>query len=80
VRVPVTPPGLLTAVYEVIVAPPLFAGAVNVTDAVVCPSDVAVPIVGALGTVVVGPFTLPTEANQKKPPEIDASLIILKLY
>jgi hypothetical protein len=33
------------------VAPPLSAGAVNVTVAVVAPVCVAVPIVGALGTV-----------------------------
>jgi hypothetical protein len=35
----------------VITEPPLFAGAVNETVAVVCPVAVAVPIVGAPGTV-----------------------------
>jgi hypothetical protein len=37
-------------VYPVIDAPPFDAGAVNVTDACVSPA-VAVPIVGALGTI-----------------------------
>jgi hypothetical protein len=50
--VPVTPPGDEVAVYEVIVAPPLEAGAVNVTFAVVAPVDVAVTEVGAPGAVV----------------------------
>jgi hypothetical protein len=44
-------PGLLVAVYVVIVAPPLLVGAVYATVAVVCPVAVAVPIVGAPGTV-----------------------------
>jgi hypothetical protein len=39
------------AVYVVIVAPPLLAGAVNATVAVVGPVAVAVPIVGASGAV-----------------------------
>jgi hypothetical protein len=47
----VIPPGEDVAVYEVIVAPPLLAGAVNATVAVVDPVAVAVPIVGAPGTV-----------------------------
>jgi hypothetical protein len=50
-KVPVTPPGLDVAVYVVIAAPPLLAGAVKATVAVVCPVLVAVPIVGAPGTV-----------------------------
>jgi hypothetical protein len=50
-RVPVIAPGLEVAVYEVIVAPPLLAGAVNATVAVVLPVAVAEPIVGACGTV-----------------------------
>jgi hypothetical protein len=48
------PPGLDTAVYEVIAVPPLLAGAVNGTDAT--PVDTvkdAVPMVGAPGTVQV---------------------------
>jgi hypothetical protein len=41
-------------VYNVIVAPPLLAGAVNGTEAVVLPAEIlAVPIVGAPGTVAV---------------------------
>ena len=44
------PPTLDDTVYEVIALPPLFPGAVNVT--VACPlPPVAVPMVGALGTV-----------------------------
>jgi hypothetical protein len=46
----VIPPGLEVAVYDVIAAPPSLAGAVNATLAVV-PETVAVPIVGAPGTV-----------------------------
>lgn len=49
---PVIPPGEEVAVYEVIVAPPSDAGAVNETFAVVAPVDVAVTDVGASGTVV----------------------------
>jgi hypothetical protein len=49
---PVMLPGDDVAVYEVIVAPPSEAGAVYVTVAVVAPVAVAVPIVGALGTVL----------------------------
>ena len=48
---PVMLPGDDVAVYEVIVAPPSEAGAVYVTVTVVDPVAVAVPIVGALGTV-----------------------------
>jgi hypothetical protein len=48
--VPVNPPGLDVAVYEVIAVPPLLTGAVNATVAVVDPVAVAVPIVGAPGT------------------------------
>ena len=46
---PVIPPGLDVAVYEVIGEPPLLAGAVNGTLAVE-PLVVTVPIVGAPGT------------------------------
>jgi hypothetical protein len=49
VQVPVSPPGLLVAVYCVIVAPPLNAGAVKLTVAC-CPLVVTAPIVGAPGT------------------------------
>jgi hypothetical protein len=50
VPVPVIPPGLEVTVYPVIGEPPLLAGAVNVTMAEAFPA-VAVPIVGAPGTV-----------------------------
>jgi len=50
--VPVIPPGDEVAVYEVIVAPPLDAGSVNETLAVVALVDVAVIDVGAPGAVV----------------------------
>ena len=46
-------PGLDTAVYEVIAVPPLLAGCVKETVAVVAPVAVAVPIVGAPGTLYV---------------------------
>ena len=46
---PVPPAGLDVAVYDVIEAPPLLAGAVNVTVAVVEDTTVAVPIIGAPG-------------------------------
>jgi hypothetical protein len=49
-KVPVILPGVDIAVYEVIVEPPLLAGAVYETVAVVAPVAVAVPIVGAPGT------------------------------
>jgi hypothetical protein len=42
-------PGVETAVYEVITDPPLLAGAVKETVAVLDPVAVAVPIVGAPG-------------------------------
>ena len=48
-QVPVKPPGLLVAVYAVIVAPPVNAGGVKLTDACASPA-VAVPMVGAPGT------------------------------
>ena len=48
---PVTPPGEEVAVYDRIVAPPLDTGAVKATVAVIDPVFVAVPIVGAPGTV-----------------------------
>jgi hypothetical protein len=50
--VPVLLPTLLVTVYWVIVNPPVSAGAVNATVAVVDPVAVAVPMVGAPGTVV----------------------------
>jgi hypothetical protein len=49
-HVPMKPPGDDVAVYAVIAEPPLLAGAVNVTLACALPA-VAVPIVGAPGTV-----------------------------
>ncbi len=48
--VPVIPPGLDVTVYPVIADVPLTDGAVNVTEACWLPA-VAVPIVGAPGTV-----------------------------
>jgi hypothetical protein len=39
----------------VIAEPPLFAGAEKVTETVVAPVDVAVPIVGASGAVAPAP-------------------------
>jgi hypothetical protein len=47
--VPVILPGEETAVYEVMTDPPLLAGAVKETVAVLVPVAVAVPIVGAPG-------------------------------
>src|SRR3989344_887167 len=47
--VPVAPPGLAVAVYPVMEAPPVLAGAVKPTEAWVSPA-VAVPMVGAPGT------------------------------
>jgi hypothetical protein len=46
----VIPPGLEVTVYPVIAVPPLSAGGVNVTDALVAEATDAVPIVGAPGT------------------------------
>ena len=51
VNVPVIPPGLDVAVCAVIVAPPLDDGAVHVTVTDVELAIVAMPIVGAPGTV-----------------------------
>jgi hypothetical protein len=48
----VTPPGVEVTVYVVIALPPLLVGAVNETDAVVCPVAVAVTVVGAPGVVI----------------------------
>jgi hypothetical protein len=50
--VPVILPGLEVAVYTVIAEPPSSVGAVNVTDADDAPDCVAVPMVGAPGTVL----------------------------
>ena len=52
VPVPVKLPGLEVTVYPVIAEPPLLTGTVNDTVAWTLP-DVAVPIVGAPGTVEV---------------------------
>ena len=53
--VAVIPPGVETAVYDVIGRPPLFVGAVNETSALVGPVATAEPIVGAPGTVMFEP-------------------------
>jgi len=52
-KVPVPPLGEDVAVYNVIVEPPSLAGAVYATVAVEDPVAVAVPIVGAPGTLAV---------------------------
>jgi hypothetical protein len=71
---PVMPPGDEVAVYEVIVAPPSDAGAVNETFAVVAPVDVAVTDVGASGAEVPPVVVIELEAEEfvgplPKPPE-----------
>jgi hypothetical protein len=58
--VPVIPPGHEVAVYPVIAEPPSLAGAVYVTVACAFP-PVAVPIVGAPGTVGDGVTELEAE-------------------
>ena len=55
---PVIPPGLDVAVYDVITEPPLSPGAVNETVAVVEVTAVADPIVGAPGGFSFLPFLL----------------------
>jgi hypothetical protein len=52
-NVPVAPPGDDVAVYSVIAAPPLFAGAVKDTFALPVPVVLAEPIVGASGASAV---------------------------
>jgi hypothetical protein len=61
--VPVTPPGLDVTVYEVIAVPPLLAGAVNVTVALLVVPAVAVPMVGAPGIAKVVTLALDDEAT-----------------
>ena len=51
VKMPVIPAGEDVATYLKMGEPPLFDGAVNETVAVVAPVAVAIPIVGASGTV-----------------------------
>jgi len=60
--VPVKLPGLEVTVYPVIAEPPLLTGAVNVIEAWAFPA-VAVPIVGAPGTVVGGAGVTEFEAE-----------------
>jgi hypothetical protein len=60
------PPGLEVTVYPVIGEPPLLAGAVNVTVACAFPF-VAVPIVGAPGTVEGGEGVTEFEAELAGP-------------
>jgi hypothetical protein len=87
-RVPVTPPGDDVAVYNVIVEPPSLAGAVYVTVAAVGEVTVAVPIVGAPGTLAVvmlfeatldapipAPFVACTENVYEVPPAKPVTLI-----
>jgi hypothetical protein len=59
----VIPPGEDTAVYEVITSPPLLPGAVKETVAVVPLVAVAVPIVGAPGTLYVVTDVLEEDAS-----------------
>ena len=66
---PVTPPGLDVAVYRVTTDPPLDAGAVNGTDAVV-PITVTVPTVGASGTPAAS-----TEIDAADAAEVPATLV-----
>jgi hypothetical protein len=69
VPVPVNPPGLEVAVYPVIAEPPLLAGAVNVT--VACPFPaVAVPIVGAPGTVEVTAIVIKVSSSPYAVPSL----------
>lgn len=53
-RVTLIPPGFDVATYEVIGAPPFFAGAVNATVAPVAPVALALTITGASGAVLGG--------------------------
>ena len=63
VIVPVIPPGVETAVYEIIVEPPLDSGAVNDTDADVVLKAAAVPIIGA-PEIVGGSVVIEFEASE----------------
>ena len=73
---PVFPPGLDVAVYEVIVEPPLEAGAVNATLAVVAPVKVAAPIVGAPGALfVVGVAVVVTDAEALDETEVPTEFL-----
>jgi hypothetical protein len=60
--VPVIELGLDVTVNPVIAEPPSSTGAVNVTEAVVAVGEVAVPIVGAPGTVLGKGHTPPATA------------------
>ena len=73
--VAVLPPGEEVAVYWVIGLPPLDDGAVNVTVACVFP-DVAVPIVGAPGTVAAAGVTL-LDSNEAAP--VPTALVAVEL-
>jgi hypothetical protein len=72
VRVLVTLPGLKVAVYEVIVAPPSLTGAVKGTEILLGDSKVAVPIMGAPGTLLNIILLPPVAAN----PETEDILVI----
>jgi len=74
-ELPVIPPGFEVAVYEVIADPPV-APAVNVTDASPdTPAVLAVPIVGACGTVVA---VTPAEAADAV--DIPYALVAVTVY
>jgi hypothetical protein len=66
---PVIPPGDEVAVYDVIAAPPLDAGAVNETFAVVAPVDVAVTDVGAPATVTPPDVVMELDALERVVPD-----------
>jgi len=77
VNVPVIVVPTAVAVYVVIVAPPLDPGAVHATVTDVAPAFVAVPIVGAPGTV----FGV-TEADAVDKPDVPAEFVavVLNVY
>jgi hypothetical protein len=78
--VPVMPPGLVVAVYPVIVFPPVLAGAVKVIDKLLGVVLDNVPIVGAPGTVVaVMLFEAEVSNASAEPVEFDAA-VALKVY
>jgi hypothetical protein len=68
-------PGDEVAVYPVIVAPPLLTGAVNATVADVIPA-VAVPIVGASGTVVAAPAVYVIVTGSVNPPLLVTAIVL----
>jgi hypothetical protein len=76
--VAVKPPELEVTVYPVITEPPLLPGAVNVTVAWAFPA-VAVPIVGAPGTVEVGEGVTEFEAELAGPVPLAFVAVTVKI-